>query len=116
MQYGLPYMGSKSRIAEWIIDALPSGKRFIDLFGGGAAMSHAAALSGKYEEAIYSDADLIAVAYVRNTLNGVYSPERFKPYWVSREAFHQLKDVDPYVRYIWSFGGRRSRVSFRQAY
>lgn len=30
MQYGIPYMGSKSKIADAIISALPSGKRFVD--------------------------------------------------------------------------------------
>lgn len=103
-KYGLPYMGSKSAIADKIIDVLPSGKRFIDLFGGGAAMSHAAALSGKYEEVLYFDADPLAVEYVRRAVAGYYSPERFKPWWVSREDFNRLKNIDPYVRYLWSFG------------
>lgn len=35
MQYGMPYMGSKSKIAEWIIDILPEGKVLVDAFGGG---------------------------------------------------------------------------------
>lgn len=34
-QYGAPYMGSKSQIAEDILAILPRGKRFVDLFGGG---------------------------------------------------------------------------------
>ena len=55
MRYGIGYKGSKSRIAKEIIDVLPSGERFIDLFGGGGAMSHCAALSGKYNKVIYSD-------------------------------------------------------------
>ena len=37
MQYGMPYMGSKSKIAEWIIDILPEGKVLVDAFGGGNA-------------------------------------------------------------------------------
>lgn len=35
MTYGLPYKGSKNRIAEKIISVLPSADYFIDLFGGG---------------------------------------------------------------------------------
>ena len=104
MKYGLPYMGSKSTIAKQIIDILQLGKRFIDLFGGGAAMSHAAAFSGKYEEILYFDIDPLAVEYVRRALSGYYSPENFTPWWVSREDFNHLKDIDPYVRYLWSFG------------
>lgn len=33
--YGVPYQGNKSRIADLIIQALPAGKRLVDLFGGG---------------------------------------------------------------------------------
>lgn len=32
--YGIPYLGNKSRIADEIIRILPSGNRFVDLFGG----------------------------------------------------------------------------------
>lgn len=35
MSYGMPYMGSKSKIAKDIIRLLPSADCFIDLFGGG---------------------------------------------------------------------------------
>lgn len=35
MTYGMPYMGSKSRIAEAIISRLPPAKHFYDVFGGG---------------------------------------------------------------------------------
>lgn len=31
---GLPYVGNKGMKAEKIIEALPSGHRFIDVFGG----------------------------------------------------------------------------------
>ena len=33
--YGVPYQGNKSRIADIIINILPSGERLVDLFGGG---------------------------------------------------------------------------------
>lgn len=105
-KYGLPYMGSKSAIADKIIAVLPAGKRFIDLFGGGGAMTHAAALSGKYSEVVYSDADPLACEYILRAMRGDYSPERFTPRWVSREEFFEKKDVDPYIRYCWSFGNR----------
>lgn len=105
-KYGLPYMGSKSAIADKIVAVLPAGERFIDLFGGGGAMTHAAALSGKYGEVIYSDADPLACEYILRAIRGDYSPERFTPRWVSREEFFEKKDVDPYIRYCWSFGNR----------
>lgn len=107
-KYGLPYMGSKSAIADKIIAVLPSGDRFIDLFAGGGAMAHAAALSGKYSEVVYSDADPLACEYFARAIRGDYSPERFTPRWVSREEFFAKKDVDPHIRYCWSFGNQGS--------
>ena len=51
MRYGLPYKGSKNQIAEYIVGTLPKGRRLVDLFGGGGAISHCAALSRKYKQA-----------------------------------------------------------------
>ena len=36
--YGVSYQGNKSRIADIIINILPSGKRLVDLFGGGVLL------------------------------------------------------------------------------
>lgn len=35
MGYGIGYKGSKNKIAEEILEQLPSGNRLVDLFGGG---------------------------------------------------------------------------------
>lgn len=48
MRYGIPYQGSKNQIAENILKFLPGGKRLVDLFGGGGAISHCASLSYKW--------------------------------------------------------------------
>lgn len=53
--FGFPYMGSKTKIALDILKQLPKGERFVDLFGGGFAMSHAALLTNKYEKILYND-------------------------------------------------------------
>lgn len=55
MNYGVQYKGSKNRIAKDIISVLPSGKRFVDLFAGGCAVTQAALLSGKYEKVLCND-------------------------------------------------------------
>lgn len=103
-KYGIPYMGSKSRIADALMTALPAGKRFVDLFGGGFAMSECALLSGKYETVLYNDAEPLVVQLVKDAIAGKYNHDQFKPAWVSREEFHERKNTDGYVRYIWSFG------------
>ena len=54
-KYGLPYKGSKSAIADKILKVLPSGNRFVDLFGGGGAMSDCARKSNKYESVLYNE-------------------------------------------------------------
>ena len=35
MTYGVPYRGSKNRVAKDIIEQLPTGNRFVDFFCGG---------------------------------------------------------------------------------
>ena len=53
--YGLPYMGSKNRIAEWVVENLPSAGTLVDLFAGGCAITHCAMLSGKFKHVIAND-------------------------------------------------------------
>ena len=108
-KYGIPYMGSKYKIADDILSVLPRGKRFVDLFGGGFAMSHAALLSGKYEQVFYNELNPLLPKLIKDTLAGKYANERR---WISREDFSRLKDVDGYVRYIWSFGNRGDAYLF----
>ena len=55
MSYGLPYMGSKSRIADKILDLIPPGEVFVDLFAGGCAVTHAAILRKQYRRYIVND-------------------------------------------------------------
>ena len=100
-KYGLPYMGSKDKIADELLEQMPAGKRFVDLFGGGFAMSHAALLSGKYEQVFYNELNPLLPKLIKDTLAGKYANERR---WISRGDFYRLKDVDGYVKYIWSFG------------
>jgi site-specific DNA-adenine methylase len=102
-QYGAPYMGSKSKIAEDILAILPRGKRFVDLFGGGFAMTHCAMLSGKYEEFYYNELNPLVVDMIKKAIAGEYKNERR---WIDRETFYNLKDTDGYVKYCWSFGNK----------
>ena len=40
MNYGMPYKGSKSGIAERLIEILPSAETFVDAFAGGYEMAN----------------------------------------------------------------------------
>ena len=112
MNYGIPYMGSKSKIAKALIAILPKGDRFVDLFGGGAAMSHCALLSGKYKQVYYNDINPLLAHLLQDAIDGKYNYDVFKPEFITREKFVELKDVDGYVKYIWSFGNNGSCYLF----
>ena len=103
--FGIPYQGSKDRIALDIHRQLPSGDRFVDLFGGGFAMSHAALLiKGKYGKVLYNEINPLLIDLIRRAVDGYYDYANFTPEWISREDFERLKEADGYVKYIWSFG------------
>ena len=44
MNYGIPYMGSKNKIAADIIRLLPEAGHFYDLFAGGCAVTQGACI------------------------------------------------------------------------
>ena len=101
MNYGIPYKGSKNKIAESIIAQLPPAKHFYDLFGGGGAMTHCALLSGKYEFVHYNELNPLVFKAFKMALNGEFKNENR---WISKEDFERLKDTDPYVACCFSFG------------
>ena len=104
MRYGVPYQGSKNKIAEWVVEHLPSGHTLVDLFAGGCAVTHAALLAGRWDRYIANDIGDAPNVFL-NAAHGRYADERR---WISREDFYQLKDADPYVSLCWSFGNNRS--------
>lgn len=103
MNYGLPFQGSKSGIAKEIIRELPSGKRLVDLFGGGGAITHCALMSGKWESVYYNDIDPLLPELIKKAVNGEYSYKNFQPKFITREEFHEKKSIDGYIKYVWSF-------------
>lgn len=103
-KYGIPYQGSKSSIADSIISFLPKGERFVDLFGGGFAMSECAMRSGKYKSFLYNELNPLLPELIKKAISGDYSYNKFKPKFVSREEFDAKRKTDGYIAYIWSFG------------
>jgi adenine-specific DNA methylase len=113
--YGIPYMGSKTKMARTIHRILPSGERFVDLFGGGFAMSHSALLlPKKYKSVLYNDYNTLLVNLINDALHGKYSYKNFKPEFITRQDFDRLKDSDGYVKYIWSFGNSGKNYLFAE--
>lgn len=103
MRYGVPYRGSKNKIAQWVISNLPAGDTLVDLFAGGCAVTHAALLSGKWNHIVANDIGDAPQLFM-DAVHGKYANEKR---WISREDFYRLKDSDPYVSLCWSFGNNR---------
>ena len=99
--YGLPYTGSKSRIAHWVIDHLPRGRVLIDAFAGGCAITHRALLSQKWQTIIANDINGKYLQLFADAIHGRYRDEKR---WISCEDFERLKSKDAFVACCWSFG------------
>lgn len=96
--FGLPYMGSKNATAENIVSMLPRG-RLLDLFGGGASVTHAALVSGRFEQVVYNDLDPLMVDMLNRLKDEPLAPLRF----VGRDEFKERYKVDPMVFFCWKF-------------
>lgn len=103
MTYGLNYMGSKNKIAEWILSYLPQEENLYDLFCGGCAITHCAMLKHKYNNYFINDIQGKMPQLFIDAIRGKYKKENR---WISREEFFKLKDTDGYISCCWSFGGR----------
>ena len=101
MKYGLPYKGSKNKLAERIVRLMPKRTHLMDLFCGGCAVSHAAMVMGKYKHIHINDINWMCPTLFIDAINGKYNNESR---WISREDFFRLKDTDLYVAVVWSFG------------
>ena len=99
-RYGLPYMGSKNKIADWVVDCLPPAEHFYDLFCGGCAVTHAAMLRHKYKHYHVNDITDMGMVF-RKVIDGDYKPDY---HWVSREEFEANKRNDLLMAICWSFG------------
>ena len=104
MSYGLPYMGSKSRICDWLMANLPSAETFVDLFAGGCAVTHAALLSGRYKRVIANDIQGDVVELFQRAITTGLNQDDYAP--ISRDEFFLRAPHDALVRLVWSFGNR----------
>lgn len=110
--YGLPYTGSKSRIAHWVIDNLPQGRVLIDAFAGGCSITHRALLSQKWQTIIANDINDKYPQLFADAIHGRYRDEKR---WISREDFERLKEKDTMVACCWSFGNNLRGYMYSRA-
>ena len=114
--YGIPYKGSKNSIARKIVSFIPSADVLIDICAGGCAITHAAleiceGLAPKWKRIIANDVCEMPLKLFKGAICGEYADEKR---WIDRETFQKLKDVDPYVRYCWSFGNNGINYLYAQ--
>lgn len=111
MNYGLPYMGSKSKIVKHIVPLFPSADNFVDLFAGGGAVTHYAMTTTKYKHFVFNDINPLMPKAFGMALNGEFENEKR---WISREEFFRLRDTDPYVAICFSFGNNLSTYMYNE--
>ena len=101
MNYGLPYQGSKNRIAKRLVEALSAAPVLYDVFCGGCAVTHAAMLSGEYQRFVINDRRGWLPAAFQKAIHGGSAHE---DRWISRDDFERLKSTDAYAALCFSFG------------
>lgn len=102
--FGIPYMGSKNKIAEWVVSHLPRAEHFYDLFAGGCAISHCAILSRKWKKVHVNDINPVMPSLFIDAINGKFKDETR---WIGHDEFFRLRRTgDAYVDICFSFGSR----------
>lgn len=102
--YGyIPYLGSKGRIAEKIVNALPAADSLVDIFAGGCSITTCASFSGKWNRILCNDIHASTIELFKDCLAGKLDGDVD---WVSRKEFFERVDKEQYIASVWSFGNR----------
>lgn len=73
--YGVPYMGSKNKIAGRLFQKMPTAENFYDLFCGGCAMTQFAMEEGRFKNVYANDLDGRGLRLFVDALNGKFRDE-----------------------------------------
>ena len=117
--YGLPYTGSKNRLAEKIARHLPEADTFVDVFFGGGAITHCAMVHNKFKNYIANDIRTTP-QFFKECLEGKHSNDLR---WISADDFAKSSRDDWFVRLIWSFSNNcncylygKNTVEYKKAF
>jgi site-specific DNA-adenine methylase len=104
--YGIPYMGSKAKICEKVCALFPKADNFYDLFGGGFSVTHFMLQhrGRDYKQFHFNEIRAGVCDLIKDAIAGKYNYKNYSPPWVSRQDFERLKELDPLIKIIWSFG------------
>lgn len=92
-------MGSKSKIARWVVERLPEGDTLYDVFCGGCAITDYAMRMRKYGRYVINDITNIGYVF-KKALDGGF---RNETRWIDRKTYFENLE-DPYVYLCFSFG------------
>lgn len=99
--FGLPYVGSKNRLAGRICSLLPAGQRLVDLFAGGCAVTDCAMLCGKWQSVLAIDVNERPLRLFRACVDRKPLPWAY----ISRARFMAERRSLTYAQQlIWSYG------------
>lgn len=112
---GIPYMGSKRKLAPKIMDFImrqnPKCRYFYDLFGGGGAMSFVALQYQQIKQVNYNELNTGVVELLRKIRTYGVTDEMYN--WVDKETFHKHKNDDDWFgglcKTCWSFGNNSEK-------
>ena len=111
MKEGIPYMGSKRKLAKTIVDKIleenTNTKYFYDLCGGGASIS-LEATKHKQLEVYYNDANSGVCELLKTIINNI-TPEFYQ--FVTKETFDKHKNDNSWfgglLKTCWSFSNNQ---------
>ncbi len=115
---GMPYMGSKRRLAKPLVNFMlkenPRAKYFYDLFGGGGAMSFYAMQCHQIEKVFYNELNTGVVELLRDVVENGVTDKYYQ--WVDRETFMAHKNNNDWFgglcKVVWSFGNDQKSYIF----
>ena len=100
MNFGLPYRGSKNKLASRLADFIETGRTLYDVFCGGGAVTDYMMRAGRYQRYVINDVNPLMPKALEMAFRGEFKTERR---WISREDFFRLRDTDPYAAICFSF-------------
>lgn len=100
MSFGLPYRGSKNKLASRLADFIETGRTLYDVFCGGGAVTDYMMRAERYQRYVINDVNPLMPKALEMAFRGEFKTERR---WISREDFFRLRDTDPYAAICFSF-------------
>lgn len=118
LKLGLPYMGSKRKLARQIVDKIlqdnPNTKYVYDLFGGGGAISFEFLQRPQIQKVVYNELNTGIVELLKDVLQNGVTEKYYQ--WIDRDTFNANKNKDDWMggfcKCVWSFGNGQKSYLF----